>query len=368
MLFQIKSQLRGVLFIFITLTLSSGCATAQKIGDNQNVSVDNQRIYVCNQGAATLSVIDVEINEVSETIDLQELGFSANAMPHHAVAEPDGSYWYLTLIGENLVLKFNRQNELVAQAEIEVPGMLSLHPTKDLLLVGRSMSAVNPPKSIVFIRRSDMTMQEEIDTFFARPHASVISPDGEWSFIGSLADNQILTINNETWETDISSYKGDAHVFVDFAISPDNKTMVATGQISGKALFFDLSDPTSPILTDTLDVNAQPWHPVYSHDGENIYFGNKAAHTVTVIDARNQQVEAVIEGDGLAQPHGAVLSSDGKYLYVSNNNRNGTYRVDSSKPVEEQPGTITVINTETQTIEKIINVGAYPSGIGTQAR
>ena len=53
----------------------------------------------------------------------------------------DGVHWYVSLIGANRVLKFNRANELVAQAEMEVPGLLELHPTKDLLLAGRSMSA-----------------------------------------------------------------------------------------------------------------------------------------------------------------------------------------------------------------------------------
>jgi YVTN family beta-propeller protein len=70
-------------------------------------------------------------------------------------------------------------------------------------------------------------------------------------------------------------------------------------------------------------------------------------------------VEATIHGDGLAQPHGAVLSANGKYLFVSNNNREGTYEPSGDN------GTVTVINTETKEIEKIIEVGAYPTGVGT---
>ena len=55
-------------------------------------------LYVANQAAATISIIDVASNEVTETIDLQELGFSANAKPHYVVVEPDGSFWYVSLI------------------------------------------------------------------------------------------------------------------------------------------------------------------------------------------------------------------------------------------------------------------------------
>jgi len=355
----------GTLLLAVAVTAVS---VAPLLAQSSGATEDQvQRIYVCNQGEATLSVISTATNEVVDKIDLQELGFSANAKPHHAVAEPDGSYWYVTLIGENRVLKFNRQNELVGQAQMEVPGLTSLHPTKDLLLVGRSMSAVNPPQSVGVIRRSDMSVQKEIGTFFARPHAIATTPNGTWSFIASLAENQMLSINNDTEETNLTTFPGQTHVFVDFAISPDGNTMVVTGQMTGKVLVLDISDPASPTVTDTINVNAQPWHPEYSPDGKYVYFGNKQAHTVTMVNMESRTVEAVIEGEGLAQPHGSAISADGKYLYISNNNRKGTFTANASAAANEQPGTITVINTQTRSIEKVIPVGRYPSGIGTRS-
>ncbi len=342
--------------------ISAGLSVAQS-----GTAEQSQHIYVCNQGEATLSVIDAATNKIVENIDLQELGFSANAKPHHAVAEPDGSYWYVTLIGENKVLKFNRANELVGQATMEVPGLIELHPQKNILMVGRSMSAVNPPQSIGVIDRSDMTLQKEVPTFFARPHAITSTPDGAWTYIASLAENQILSLNNETEETDLTNLDGDTHVFVDFAISPDGNTLVVTGQISSKLLFFDISDPATPKLTDSIDVNAQPWHPVFSADGKYVYFGNKEAHTVTVVDMESRSVKKVIEGHGLAQPHGSALSADGKYLYISNNNRQGTYKTEGTSPGGDPNGTVTVIDTETNKIVKVIEVGAYATGIGTNA-
>ncbi|MGN8226897.1 YncE family protein [Gracilimonas sp. BCB1] len=332
---------------------------------NAQEPVEGQRIYVCNQGEATLSVIDVTTNALVETIDLQELGFSKNAKPHHAIADADGEHWYVTLIGENKVLKFNRDNELVEHAELEVPGLMAMHPTEDILYVGRSMSAVNPPQSFGIVKREGMEVEEEVDLFFSRPHALATSPDGKFTYIASLSANQILARNNETGETELTMLEGNNHVFVNFAISPDGQTMVATGQVSGKLLVFDLSNPLLPAVTDTLSVNAMPWHPVYAPDGNRVYFANKGANTVTVVDMENKTVEKVIEGTGLAQPHGATLSADGKYLYVTNNNMDGTYNPEGKSGKSGLTGTVVIINTETLTIEKVIETGMNSTGIGT---
>lgn len=350
------------LLLFAVLTIASTPAMGQAPDAAPH-------LYVCNQGAATVSVIDTETHEIIDTVDLQAFGFSPNAKPHHVAVEPDGSHWYVSLIGENRVLKFNRANELVGQAEMDVPGLLALHPTDDVLLVGRSMSAVNPPSSIMLVQRSDMTMQNEVDTFFPRPHALTAAPDGRYAYVASLAENQLMAVPmSASASTNLMRMGGATQTFVQFAISPDGTTMVATGQVSGQVLVFDLGDPANPAVTDTIAVNAQPWHPVFAPDGKRVYFGNKRAHTITVLNVETRSVERVIEGDGLAEPHGATLSPDGRYLYVSNNNRDGTYQPPQmSSASSNLPGTVTVIDTETGTIEKVIEVGAYPTGVGTPA-
>lgn len=357
-----KNKLSSVLFIsafFLFSIVTGGNLLAQ-------AEQDTQYIYVCNQGSASVTVIDVSTNEVTATVDLQELGFSANAKPHHTVAEKDGSFWYVTLIGENRVLKFNRGNELVDEAELEVPGLLAMHPTQDLLYVGRSMSAVNPPQSFGVVNRTEMTVLDEVDLFFTRPHAITTTADGDWTFVGSLSENQILSMNTESEESNLTNIPGNTHTFVNFAVSPDGNTMVATGQVSGQLLFFDITDPVSPQMTGSVDVGAQPWHPVFSPDGQYVYFGNKQDHTVSVVNMESRTVEAVIEGKGLAQPHGSALSADGKYLYISNNNLNGMYNPDGRSSAD-LTGTVTIINTETQTIVKVIEVGKNATGVGTNA-
>jgi YVTN family beta-propeller protein len=318
------------------------------------------KLYVCNQGEATISIIDMESMAVETNVDLKARGFSENAKPHHVLAEPDGSHWYVTLIGANTILKFNANNEVVSRLDdFEVPGLLSLDPTTDVLYAGRSMSAVNPPKSLGMIDRSSMEVMERVNTFFPRPHPLAVRPDGDYAFIASLATNQLMGVDTETRETDLTRLGGSTQTPVQFALTSDGDRLIAGGQKTGQLLIFDATSAPSLSVSDTLNVGKQPWHPVIDRQSDVAYVPNKMSHSISVVDVNNASVDATIRGDGLAQPHGAVLSADGQYLFVSNNNREGTYEPSGNN------GTVTVIDTETKEIVKIIEVGSYPTGIGT---
>ena len=74
-------------------------------------------LYVASQEDVTVAVIDMSTRQLVETVDLKELGFSPTAKAHHVAVEPDGSFWYVSLIADGKVLKFDRENRLVGQAD-----------------------------------------------------------------------------------------------------------------------------------------------------------------------------------------------------------------------------------------------------------
>ena len=367
--------LLGLLVVFaVPFSLAATTSTPE-------LDEDPPYVYVCNQSSATVSVIDMNTFEIVETVDLKAFGFDTNARPHHIAVEPDGSYWYVSLIGAGKVLKLDRENNLIASSEFEAPGMLALHPTQDFLFVGRSMMAVNPPQRIGMIQRSDMDI-DELDVFFPRPHALMVDPRGDYIYSGSLSVNQFLSMNVESGEIHLNDVDGDTHTLVQFALSPDGQTMVATGQITGQALIFDTSNPEEIKLIESVKVNAAPWHPVFTPDGKYVYFGNKMTNTVTVLDVENRKVKKVIEGDGFSQPHGITISPDGKYVFVSNNNlasggmagmkmdkkndhADGHAGHHMPEEKKDQAGTLVVIETATNSIVKVIELEYYPSGVGS---
>ncbi len=346
-------SLSVVVGLFASILASASPANAQ----------DPSFLYVCNQGNATVSIIDMESHEVVETLDLKALGFDANAKPHHVAVEADGSHWYLSLIAAGRVLKFTRDNELIGQAEFSTPGMLAIHPTEDILYVGRSMAAVNPPPSIGLIRRSDMTI-EELDVFFARPHAIAVRKQGDFAYSASLAMNQLASIDTETDALELVNLEGPTHTLVQFAMTPNGKTMVATAQLTGLLFVFNLENPARPVVSDTIEVGRQPWHPSVSTDSDLVFVPAKESNAVVVVSLQHRMAMAEIQGRGIAQPHGSVLSPDGKWLFVSNNNMNGDHMADGDAAHEGAVGTVVVIDTKSFKIEKVIEVGPNATGIG----
>lgn len=324
-------------------------------------------LYVANQVSATVSIIDMRADSVIETVDLQGLGFTSNAKPHHVAVEPDGSFWYVSLIGDSRVLKFSRDNELIGQAEFTAPGMLVLDPSSGRLFVGRSMMAVNPPQRIGWIERTSMAI-EELDVFFARPHALAVAYEGATVYSASLAENSIATLDVESEDVQLSRIEGPPHTLVQFAVSPDGRWLVAGGELTSQMLVFAIGDDPVPDLRAAIDVAPAPWHPMFSPDGATLWFGNRLANTVTVVDTQSWTVASVITGDGLAEPHGIAMSPDGSKVYVSSRNLKGEYVPEGAAAGPEQNGAVVVIDAATRQVEKVIQVGRYAAGLGTAAR
>ena len=330
-------------------------------------------LYAANQSVAVVSVIDMDTNQVIRTVDLQEYGLPENASPHHIAVEPDGSHWYVSAIAANQILKFDRSNDLVQRIDFVRPGLLALDSDGENLYAARSMAAVSPPQAIGVIRRSDMTF-EEVGIFLPRPHALAVRPGTGTVYTASLAVNQIASFYPEDEAVELDELEGDRqHTIVGFAVSPDGRWMVGTTELTASVFVFDLDRVPTLTPVDTITVNAAPWHPVFTPDGRWVYVGNNRDNTVNVIDMETRTLAKVIEGNGLAQPHGAAVSPDGRFAYISSRNlemsedpsRSGhvyTPRYDVGD--NARAGTVVVIDTESQEIVKIIEIEGYGAGLG----
>lgn len=324
------------------------------------------RLYVTNQDAATVSVIDLGTHEVVATVDLQAMGYGANAKPHHAQVEPDGSFWYLTMIGEGKVLKLDRANRVVGTVETEVPGLMTIVPGTDLLFVGRSMSAVNPPRRLVVIRRSDFTVVDEVDIFFPRPHPLIAHPAGTYVYVASLGVNQVAAVAVEDLSVHLRDVTGPPLSLTQGTVSPDGHWLALTAELTDEVLLFDLDDPAAPQLARRIQTPDGPFEPVFTPDGRFLYVTALRANRVAVIDTKTWAVIDVIANDAFVQPHGVGVSPDGQHVYISSRHQHGeAHDHEGMKPTGA--GTLTVICAATHEVEKVLTIGPYGAGIGVPA-
>ena len=330
-------------------------------------------LYVCVQGEARVDVIDMESLEVVSSVDLMALGFSSNASPHHVAVEPDGRHWYVSLIGENRVARFDRDNRLVATFEMATPGMLAHDAGRELLLVSRSMSAVNPPSRVAIVETTSME-GDELDVFLPRPHPIVVSPDGRWAYTGSLGLNQLAAIDLDTEDVHLTELGGPPHALVQFAVSPDGRWLVAGAELSGRLIVFDRADPAAPRQVASIELGAMVFDPVFSPDGQAVWVPVKGANEVAVVSVAGWSLRARIGAESFLQPHQILFSPDGSRAFVSSNNtadhmagRAGMAGHEGhAMPGEDQRalGNVTVIDTRSHEVVEVLELGRNVTGLG----
>jgi len=372
---------RLVLPLLFLLGLAAGgthAATPVPAGDPDAIAVrvPEPWLYVCVQDEAQVAVVNMESLAVERVIDLTALGFSANAKPHHIAVEPDGEHWYVSLIGENRVLRFDREGAIVGQFTMETPGMLALDSENDELIVSRSMSAVNPPTRLGRLVAGEMD-GDEIEVVMPRPHPIAIGPDGRWAWTASLGTNQIAAIDLESEDVTITEVAGPAHAFVQFALSPDGGTLVVSTELSGRLLAFRLDDPAHPELIADVDVGPKAFDPVFAPDGGSVWVPIKGANQVAIVDVATWSVRERLEAPSLLQPHAIVFSPDGRHAFVSNNNAADHMADPAHTPADSgraagqahaghagAGGNVTVFDVASRTVVTTLELGRNVTGMG----
>lgn len=358
--------------VALAAVLYAACASAGASApvEGMRPSTDaTDKLYVVNQGGATISVIDQQKLAVDTVLDLRALGFSANAKPHHVAVEPDGSFWYVSLIGDGRVLKFDRANRLVGQVQLETPGLLALDPVHDSLYVGRSMTAVNPPRSLGVIARRAFTLVDEHEIVIARPHALAVTHDGRWIHTASLAENRIASVETATGRVVLSTIAGAPRSLVQFALSADGRRMVAGGELSNTLLVFDLTraPPLQPVAEYPLE--GKPWDPRFSTDDRTVFVTLLTRNAVAEVDVAGGAVRRVLEGR-LAQPYAMLVRADGRYAFVVNQNTGALAPGQSGHEMHgmaghtSTDGWLSVIDLRDGALVTTLMLGSGPTGLG----
>ena len=326
-------------------------------------------LYVAHESEPTVSVLDTDAWLVVRRVDLTDYGFSDRARVHHVAVEPDGSFWYASIGSPRpqdvqAVVKFNRFNELIAKYDTPNPGLIALHPTQDVLYVSRLISA-SDQRSLLEIRRSDM-VAIEIPVTFTSDHALAIRPSGDFLFSSSVDVDQLAIVDLSNLDVSFFDIKGVKHGFGQFAVSPDGNRMWGTGMESKTVTAFDISNPKGIVQRQSLDVPGSPRDLTYTPDGNAIYVTVPEGNTVSIVNAYLGLIEDEIQHPAIQGPMGLSITSDGAFVFVSNQNESGAFSGRHHFSDESAPGTLVVIETASGAVVKVIELASKPGFMGSR--
>src|SRR6266550_2640335 len=160
-----------------------------------------------------------------------------------------------------------------------------------------------------------------------------------------------------------------SQVIVGLAVSPDGKTLVATAQLTGKLLVFDLADPAKPKLVQRVATGDWPWLVTFTPDGAEVWVPNQRSNDVTVVDARRWRVVTTVKGE-FAQPDGIAISGDGRLVFVANHNTDNVMNMGGISMAMPMPGTtaapgrLIVIDARRREVVRRVDTAPDGSGLG----
>ena len=313
-----------------------------------------------------IAVIDVQSNLLIRYIDVTASDLSFGA-PHHVKVDPQGEFFYVTLIGAQQLQKYSTSTyELVESVAIPFqPADLLLSASGDSAYVTCFGSTQG---LVTVVDTRTMSIIRSIYTSFAiNPHGILMSKDKTRIFVGNAGSGNLTVIDaafstslismdtlGNPFESDVSPYLLD--------VTPDDRYLFVTDYAPGgeNVYVIDLLlDPTKP--THVIPIGGRSVHVAITPDGQSAFVCNLTTNSVNVISTSDFSVRTI--PDVGKQPHGIIFTPDGKKAYVTTENI-----FDPDPPHHPSSGStglsfVTLIDVETLQILAKIEVGGFGQGI-----
>lgn len=336
----------------VSFSLLSSC-NKEDMGDMpMDKKIDYPAAYVVNGESATVSVIKLSDNTISETFDIMNPGGNMVMWPHHI-------YGY--------------KNNLA----IGVPGMD--------LSAGHSGGMAGMKGRILIMDAVKGTIVKDIETP-AMNHNAVYSPDGTEIWTTQMAaDGKVLVYDANTYAIKNTIIVGKDPAEVTFS-TDGTKAYVCNGG-SGTV---SVINPSSKTVATTLTVGEDPVGAWPARDGK-MYVDNEASETISVIDVDSNTVDETIDlgfmpgyaaynalknelwvtdpkngkvhywkwdnGMNMWMHSGAFVAGSGAHAIVFTQDGNTAY------VTNQESNTVSIINVSSHVVTKTLNVGKKPNGI-----
>lgn len=293
--------------------------------------------YVSNEKDDTISIIDLDTMEVTETIEVGE-------RPRGILFSKDYSKLYICASDSDTVQVMDLATKKIIKElpSGEDPEQFALHPNDRHLYISNEDDAL---VTIVDTETNEVLAQIDVGV---EPEGMAVSPDGKWAVNTSETTNMVHWI-------DTSSYE----------------------------------------LVDNTLVDQRPRHVEFSKDSSILWASSEIGGTVSIIDVESRKIfkKLTFEIKGVhpdkIQPVGVKLTDDGKYAFVALGPANHVAVVDAKTyevvdyilvgrrvwhmdfnqdqslllTTNGISGDVSVVNISKMKAERSIKVGRYPWGV-----
>jgi YVTN family beta-propeller protein len=284
-----------------------------------------------NNGAGTVSVIDIATNEITATVPV-------GSYPLGVAVTPNRNEVYVTNDGSNTVSVIDATTNTI-KATVPVgsyPYGVAVTPDgKKAYVANKKSNTV----SVIDTATKTVIVTVPVDIY---PQGVAVTPDGKMVYVANQGSNTVSVIdastNTVTATVPVENYP------VGVAVTPDGKMVyvVNQGDEYGSVSVIDTSSNT---VIATAPVGNSPLGVVVTPDCKTAYvtiFGNSE---VSVINTSTNTVTATVPVG--AVPFGVSVTPDGKKVYVAC-----------------ESGSVSVIDTSTNTVTATVPTGVASLAFG----
>ncbi len=276
-------------------------------------------LYTANQGADSVSIVDISAGQVSSTA-------TVGAGPRGIVALPDESKLYVT----------NGDGDTVSIVDIKDPTIVSslavgTSPTGIAVSPdGERVYVVNSADGTVSVIDSSATTPVVLDTYAVgtSPAACSLTENGETLFVTNSGDNTVSIL-----------LAADGSVLVSPLAVGDNPQGIASG--SRYTVVCNYDSGTISVIDGTaigstvpqVAVDSEPVAVVVDKLDAFAYVANSASDSISVVNLGVLMVVGTIDlsGGSPKGPRALIIDSDGEYLYVTYRTTSQVAKIDLSE-------------------------------------
>jgi YVTN family beta-propeller protein len=293
-----------------------------------------KKLYAVNQGCDVVTVFDSETQLPMRYI---EVGNKTNSdTPHHVRVSPDGKYWYVIFINNNIMQKFRCSDDSYV-------GDIPLTPLAAGTGTGNAQDwntfAISKDSKRAYcvswtasgkVAAVDLENMKLIHFLGGQyyPHGITLNATEDTFYVAAQTGNFITKVDTGFSSTTPISLENaglnynsslDPH---DLRLAPNNQDLIITCQKSNEVRVFNI--PTGSV-TATISTGKYPQEIVYSN-AANCYFVSctydsttfsNSMGVVSKIDANSYAVTNLKVG---YQPHGIAVDDSKKTIYVVSRN------------------------------------------------